>query len=458
MSAATKSEYSGLPKIGEKPPAAPAAARPELPAVVMAGPGDAPAKEIATELVDRAEIVNGTTLVKLSKSEQLAADIEASAKEGKFSMATTKDADATRQFRARCVKARNDIEKVALNMRRPLESFKKDIIAAERAIVSRIAKVEEPIDALIRADEKRRADERAAAEKLAAERNAHTDATIKDIVECVPSCVDQAATFIQQVIDWLADTTAEESEHFGRTAEVREAIATTRASVAAMHVAAVAREEAAAETVRLAKELAEREAAIAKREAIGKRIDEIHALPDDHVESTSEQLRAALASIAVLDPEFFGPRLREAQRAVAAVTPELNDLLTAAVEDEAHPDLAAQDVQEDDQPAELEQAPAEPAPAPAPAPVAERVQRGFTYVATGASAPAPAVAPTTRAASYTPVRAAPPQTRPRPSDDALIGALALHYRADEALVISWMREIDFDAAAKRVASLEDAPF
>lgn len=444
MSAAQKSEYSALPKIGAPAPApTPQVA---LPPVVMAGPDDAPATETAHELVDRAEIVNGTTLVKLSKSEQIAADLEAAAKATTFSMATTKDADAARKFRARCVSERTGVAKMALAMRRPLDDFKKQVIAAERAIVARIVAVEEPVDLLIQADEKRRAEEKAAAEKLAAERNAHTDATLKDIVECVPSCVDQAASFIKEVLDWLDETPVEETEYFDRTLEVREALAKTRASVFAMHAAAVAREEAAAEVVKQAAELAEREAAIAKREAIGTRIDEIHALPDEHVESDSAALRAALDSIATLDPEFFGSRLREAQRAVAAVTPELNDLLAAALEDEAGFDAAQQ--------AAVVEVPAPVAPPPpALAPAVERVQHGFTYVATGAPARAPVVAPAPV------VAAAPaPTANPRPTDDALIGALALRYRADDLLVIEWLRGMDLDAAAARRAEHADCPF
>lgn len=454
MSAAQKSEYSALPKVGA--PAPESTPHVALPPVVMAGPDDAPATETAHELVDRAEIVNGTTLVKLSKSEQIAADLEAAAKATTFSMATTKDAEAARKFRARCVSERTGVAKMALAMRRPLDDFKKQVIAAERAIVARIVAVEEPVDLLIQADEKRRAEEKAAAEKLAKERNDHTDAALKDIVDCVPSCVDQAATFIKEVLDWLDETPVEEAEYFDRTLEVREALAKTRASVFAMHAAAVAREDAAAEVVRQAAELAEREAALAKREAVGKRIDEIYALSDIHVESDSIALRAALDSIATLDPDFFGPRLREAQRAVAAVTPELNELLAAAIEDEAaQVDAAKAAVIEE--PAAAEPVAVQP-PAPAPAP-AERVQHGFRYVATGAparvpvAAPAPTPAPAAAVAPPASVAAA------RPTDQALIGALALHYRADEIEVIRWLREVDLDAAEKHYVALIDAcPF
>lgn len=84
----------------------------------------------------------------------------------------------------------------------------------------------------------------------------------------------------------------------------------------------------------------------------------------------------------------------------------------------------------------------------------------YSFVSSPAAAPAPVAAPpaAARVAAYTPGRVAPPQKSTRPSDDALIGALALHYRADEALVIEWLRAMDLDAAERRITQLDDAPF
>ncbi|MNL21781.1 hypothetical protein D3C87_1430860 [compost metagenome] len=86
--------------------------------------------------------------------------------------------------------------------------------------------------------------------------------------------------------------------------------------------------------------------------------------------------------------------------------------------------------------------PAPPAPpppavaAPAPEPEPER------------AAPPPAAAPVSRGTFTRP--------RPtRPTDDALIGALALHYRVHESTVIQWLLEIDLIAASARLAKAAD---
>lgn len=44
----------------------------------------------------------------------------------------------------------------------------------------------------------------------------------------------------------------------------------------------------------------------------------------------------------------------------------------------------------------------------------------------------------------------------RPSDDEIIAALALHFRAHESKVIEWLLDMDLDEAAERMAE-EFAP-
>ncbi len=81
---------------------------------------------------------------------------------------------------------------------------------------------------------------------------------------------------------------------------------------------------------------------------------------------------------------------------------------------------------------------ATPAPAPAAAPAAV------------APTPAPIAAPAAR--RVVPLRTgAAPKAASRPTDDALIGALALHYRVHESKVIEWLLEVDLHAASERLA-------
>lgn len=449
---APMTEYAALPKIGTQPERVTAEPvdntppfdidRPaaNLPSVVMAGPDDEPATETAGELVDRAEISNGTSLVKLSKSEKLVADLLAAHKAMKYSMATTKEAAATRAFRARCVELRTSVAKHCLMLRKPAITFGKEVIAAEKALVAQIEAVEAVSDAVIKADEKRRADEKAAQEKAEAERKQAIDEAIGEITSRVVACIGQSAAFIGETIQWLDNTEITEEDFGDRKAEASTALAETRARLVTMQATAEAAESAAADAKIAAdrlkqqqEELDKKRADLERREAIDGRIEAIRALPDTLVVATVDELTGAIAGLQALNPDDFGTRFHEARMAAAAVLPELQALLDTAIEEATQQSEAAceQAAAEEEEPVHLGDAPEVAPPAPAPA------------------APPPvAIGSTARPAAA-------PRREFRPTDSQLIEVLCLHFRVHESKVIEWLLSLDLIAASERLAAVGD---
>ena len=81
-------------------------------------------------------------------------------------------------------------------------------------------------------------------------------------------------------------------------------------------------------------------------------------------------------------------------------------------------------------------------PASAPMPPVKAPVAAPTTAAAPVAVPAPVVA--VAPASIAPAKPA------RPTDDAIIGALALHYRVHESKVIEWLLEMDLQAASARL--------
>lgn len=447
-------EPSGVVDDQQPPVRQEAANSPNMPSVVMAGPGDPPATEIASDVVDRAEIVGGKTLIQLSRAEMMVANLRTARATLVLSMATTKEAAAVRAFRALCVKERSAIAAKALDLRRPAIDFGKKVSAAEKLLIDQIAAMEKEADDLIKADEKRREDERIAKEKAAAERKKAIDDSITEIRTRVDVCVGQSAEFIGETIEWLDRTEVTEEDFGDRAGEALQALKLTRETLVVMKAKVEAQEAAAAAAqveadrlAALAEDLRKREAALQRREDIAKRIDDIRALSTLHVESDSEALRSALDVLFNTDTAEFDTRASEAAFAIAAATRELDELLKMAVVEEAEPalepqaDAPVESVAED---APVEEAQAKPAaaveaiaPAPAPAPVADAQYDAHDAVA---HSPSPSFRYAGRTTHAT-----------RPSDGVIVTVLAQQFDATQTEVLTWLRGMDFDAQAERIA-------
>ncbi|QNK66066.1 hypothetical protein [Variovorax sp. PAMC26660] len=329
-------------------------------------------------------------------------------------------------------------------LRRPAIDFGKKVIDAEAPLIAEIKAIEKVSDELIKADEKRRADEKAKAAREEAARKALIDEAVEEIRSRIEVCINQPASFIADTIQWIDDSEVTEEDYGDRTGEVLALKLATRAKLVNMREAAEVQERTAAEQKARDDQLAadraaleQRETALAHREAVAARIDEIRKLSGQHVESDSATLEQAISTL-VVDAEWFGDRFDEAAAAAVTALQELRELHGAALEDEtaaAEADaLALAEAPPPAPPAPPPPAVATPAPEPDPEP--------------DFSSPAPAPAPAARG-TYTRVRTQ------RPSDDALIGALALHYRVHESTVIQWLQDMDLTAAARRITQLAD---
>lgn len=451
MSASQMSDYSALPKVGSAPDATatppfdvdtPAANQPDVDPATAA----AEAKPTATALA-LLEVTNN-----IAEFDSVEAGLQAIEKKYggvMFDVETPKGFAAAKEARAEVRKPRYAVQKAVENAKAPLNTLKAAIKLRGDDIIKRIAAVEDPIDQQVKAEEKRRTEEKERLEREAAQKKAEIDGAILEITSRVEACIDQPADFIGETILWLDNTEITEEDFGDRADEARRALQATRDRLVGMKATAEAAELAAANAKIMAdqlkaqqEELARQKEALDRREAIGNRIDAIHATPDVLVEASAEQLRSAIATLEALDPELYGPRLREAQRAAAAVLPDLQALLAAAEEEE----------EEAEEPVEVEPPPPTaptPAPTPAPAPTYSYGSPRSAPVSLGdapeVAAPAPVSAPTAR--TY----AAPT----RPTDDQIVSVLSLYFRVHESKVIEWLLSFDAIAASNRLTQVDD---
>ncbi|CAN7472875.1 hypothetical protein LJR130_003826 [Variovorax sp. LjRoot130] len=366
---------------------------------------------------------------------------------------TSKGLKAAKEARAEVRKPRYAAQNAITNAKGPLNTLKAAIALRGEAIIARIAAVEDPIDSQVKAEEKRLVEEKERLEREAAERNKAIDEALADITSRIEACTEQPASFIGETIAWLDNTELTEEDFGARLAEARTAWQSTRDRLVRMQASAEANELAAANAKILAdqlkaqqEELDRRAAALAKREGIANRIDALRALPLTHVESSAAVLREVIDGLNKLQADDYGDRISEAYGITAQVLPDLQDLFTAAVEEESEAEQQLEPVPTITGPSSLEalldedevqeRAPAVvEAPAPAPA-------------------PAPAIAPRSFG-GYTPLRpSAAPRREFRPTDDQLIEVLSLHYRVHESKVIEWLLTLDLIAAGNRLVAAE----
>lgn len=141
--------------------------------------------EQATELVDRAEIVNGEALVKYSKTEAQLAAMRQRFANVVFDLTTTKGDKEARAARLELVTLRTSLEKQRKAFKEPALTLGRKIDAEAARITGEIKALETPIDDQINADENRRAAEKAERERIEAERVAAHQAKLVAMRGCV---------------------------------------------------------------------------------------------------------------------------------------------------------------------------------------------------------------------------------------------------------------------------------
>ena len=117
--------------------------------------------EVASEVVDRAEIRDGKPLVAYSMTEAGLATLRADLAGKTYDLTTVKGNDVARGDRLRCVTLRTSLEKRRKEFKAPALAYGKLIDTEAARIPAGIEALEAPIDAQIRADEARREAERA---------------------------------------------------------------------------------------------------------------------------------------------------------------------------------------------------------------------------------------------------------------------------------------------------------
>lgn len=214
---------------------------PPLPHVVIADPSDAPSGEIAEELVDKAEISDGKSLVKLSASEAHMLALKAESEGIDYALIPSdKDIEKqAREFRVRVSASITALKARGLQLRAPAADFAKKVLEAERAIEKQLRDIMLPGDeALTQLDSDRKAekDRRLAAEAAAAEAVSNAIAAFS---ARPASLMGAPAVEIESAIAVLDAADVTEAEFGRRAGEALRAKTVALASMRQMHEGAL---------------------------------------------------------------------------------------------------------------------------------------------------------------------------------------------------------------------------
>lgn len=254
---------------------------------------------------DTAEIRDGKALVKLTRTEAGLQALRVDLAGKRYDLKTVKGNDEARADRQRCVKLRTSLEAKRKAMKAPALEFGKLIDAEAKRITDAIVALEEPIDAAIKADEKRREEERAERERIEAERIAGLRGQVDAIMgQWVERCNEpdmtserigkgiEALGAVQMPAD-LADVadywSAQQSITTGRMVTLREELARREESA-----------RLAAERAELDRQRAEQEAERNRIAGINRRVEEIRAAATGHDNASSATLGEAITAVQAL--------------------------------------------------------------------------------------------------------------------------------------------------------------
>lgn len=282
------------------------------------------------ELIDKAEVRDGQAIVKYSRTEHALAILREKYKDAKYDLTTTAGDKAARAARLELKTLRTDLEKKRTELKAPALLFGKTIDSEAARLTAEIQALETPIDAQIKADEKRREDERIAKEQAeAARRKVHTDGIAK-IAGYVEQAADLPAARIAAGITYLEGMNLADFDDY-----LAEATATrdrTVAALRALHAKAVAREEEAArldaERIEQARIAAEQAETARKLKEQQDELDRQRAEVQQREERIAAEERAKLEREALeraaaerLQAEAAAAAERAAQAAAASPTP-----------------------------------------------------------------------------------------------------------------------------------------
>lgn len=265
--------------------------------------------EVASEVLDRAEINGGTVLVQYGKTEAALATLRTKYEGVLFDLTTTAGDKAARAGRLELVTLRTSLEKKRKEFKAPALEFGAKIDAEAKRITAEIVALETPIDAQINADEKRRADEKAERDRIEAERVAGYIARLNTMRGCVAKAQGLPSARIANgiaAVEAIPVEPAAWEEFADQAATVK---AETLAAMRTMFDVTKARED---EDARVEAQRVENEKVAAQQAAEAKRLQ-------DAADALAAQQKVAADKLAAEQAEFNRQRAEfDAQQAEAA--------------------------------------------------------------------------------------------------------------------------------------------
>ena len=371
-----------------------------------------------------------TEIKEYTKTEAALADLRSRYDGIVWQVATTKGMDEAKKARAEVRGYRTDLEKLRQEIKAPALERCRLIDDEAKRITAELRSIEDPIDAVIKAEEERKAAEKAERERIEAERVAAIRAKIAVIVGLPSKHVMTVSEELLAVIDTLEEPTLDEFAEF--TGEALQAFAATYEQMQQLAFSAAKREFEAARLEAERKALAEAQAK-AESEAAEQRRIEAEKLAAERAEldrQRREQEAAAAAAKAEQDrmqAEFRAEieRKRAEHEAVLAKEREDQQRIAAKLR------------------AEIERQESERRQA-------EEAQRRQQEELARAKADAERKAREAEEARQSQERANHEATKPsRPTDDQIIEVLASHFGVHEVAVIVWLRAMDLESAANK---------
>ncbi|MHA3905180.1 hypothetical protein ACTPOE_16870 [Castellaniella sp. WN] len=326
-----------------------------------------------------------------------------------FSVATTKDMEATKAARAEVREVRYNVEKIRKALKAPALAYSKRIDDEAKEYTEAIMAIEAPIDELIKAEERRKAEEKAERERIEAERQQQVQGAIDAIKDGAVSHAGCSSQQLAAAID-VYESVEITLERFGdRAGEAAIAKQQTLTKLQDMRAAVLAQE---AEAKRLADE---REALDQQRREQEEREAQARAKAAAEEVERKAAIERQQAEMKAQQDEIDRQRREIEEAKAAAAKAEQDRLDTIAAEEQAKRDAAAKAAQDK---ADAEAAAAKRKADEEAAEAARRERVQFEQNGPGAQ--------------------------------AIIGTLAQHYRVHESSVIKWLLAIDLDAASKEL--------
>lgn len=300
--------------------------------------------EVASEVVDRAEIRDGKPLVAYSMTEAGLATLRTDLAGKTYDLTTVKGNDAARGDRLRCVTLRTSLEKRRKELKAPVLAYGKLIDTEAARITAEIEALEAPIDAQILADEARREAEKAERERIEREKAEAHAARLATVNGYADRCraPDMTADRISAGMARLEAADLSDPDN-ARAVELADARCRTLETMRLLHAQAQSREAEAArqEAIRLENErqaaaLAEERKRIeAEAAEIRRQAAELAAqrAESERLERLAEERRAWLAA-------------KSAEPVVLTYGPEVQQFAADLVKTIAVMDTEGQDLQQ----------------------------------------------------------------------------------------------------------------